>query len=298
MIREVELIEKKELRNEFIERIEILEKVKELLLLPDINLATTQQVADFYEVDIEVIKWHVKTNKDEIESDGYTVWNADSFIRENNYPIKINKNRGSFEVEFSNGQKEKFAPRGVALFTRRAILRVGMLLRDSTIAKEVRTQLLNIEEKTTTEDKISSVTDEQQLMINVMYAKDDSERLLAFSKFNDYKNRYINTLENKVESLVEGILTWDVREGINRMVRKIATKTFNNNFTSAWDKVYAEMLYKHNIGINARKKNCNKKKPTVFDVLDESEIRLLVKSCSSLCEMYKINIDDLIMVKN
>lgn len=292
---EVELIEKKDLRDEYINRIEVLEKVKQLLLLPDINLATTQQVADFYETNIENIKWHVKANKDEIESDGYTVWKANDFSRELNYPIKINRYRGRFEVEFSNDTKEKFAPSGVALFTRRSILRIGMLLRDSHIAKEVRTQLLNIEETATVSQKTNAITEEQKLVLNIIYAKDDIERANATGILLSYKNRYINSLENKVEVLADGNLTWEPREGINRMVRLIGYNVFRNNFTKAWEKVYSEMLYKHNISISHRKLNSSLKKPTAFDVLNEDEVRLLVRSCLSLCEMYNINTDDLMI---
>ena len=38
--------------------------------------------------------------------------------------------------------------RGMKLFPKRAILRVGMLLRDSEIAKEIRTRLLDIVQDT------------------------------------------------------------------------------------------------------------------------------------------------------
>lgn len=294
-MKEVEIIEKKDLRDQFIDRVEVLEKVKSLLLLPDVNLATTQQVADFYEVETEAIRQITTRNKDEIQSDGYVVWKAEDFNSDNLSQLKITTQRGSFRVEFSDGNQQRFSPRGVALFPRRAILRVGMLLRDSEVAKEVRTQLLNIEEKTTEQQKVSSITEEQQLMLNVMYAENDSDRLMAFSKFNEYKNRYINTLENKIEALTDGILRWNSREGVNRMVRQIAGKTFNGKYNKAWDKVYAEMLYKHNIGINVRKKKSELKKPTIFDVLNENETRLLVKSCLSLCDMYEIDTEELLM---
>jgi hypothetical protein len=211
--------------------------------------------------------------------------------------VSCNQQLTNFRGYFTVGD-QKLANNSNNLFPRRAILRVGMLLRDSVVAKEIRTQLLNIEERTTSEQKIISINEEQQLALNVIYAKDDSERLLAFSNYNDYKNRYIETLKSKLDLLVDGILTWDAREGINRMVRKIASKIFNNNFVKAWDKIYAEMLYKHNIQITTRKKNHGGKNVTIFDVLDGSEIKLLVKSCLSLCEMYKINVDDLFMEIN
>jgi hypothetical protein len=113
--------------------------------LPDIQLATTQQVADFYEVDVTAIRMIVNRNRDEIESDGYSTWKMKDFLGSNKMLCpKITSYRGHFEVEFSNGQTENFNQKGIGLFTRRAILRVGMLLRDSEIAKEVRTQLLKL----------------------------------------------------------------------------------------------------------------------------------------------------------
>ncbi|MCC2363915.1 Bro-N domain-containing protein [Bacillus cereus] len=50
------------------------------------------------------------------------------------------------------------------LFPKRAILRVGMLLRDSEVAKEVRTQLLNIKENTVTDVKTYEIDYEQEVL--------------------------------------------------------------------------------------------------------------------------------------
>jgi hypothetical protein len=291
---ELELIEKKDLRDELIERIDVLDKVKKLLLLGNTEFATLDHVAIYYDTTKRWIENLLETNRDEFIEDGYKVFKANDFKTELEFGIKnVKSYRGKFIVQFSDNTKQTFSPRGVGLFPRRAILRVGMLLRDSEIAKEVRTQLLNIESRVTKEQKILSITEEQQLVLNVMYATNESERLLAFSKFNDYKNRYINILEDKNKALVEGILTWNAREAINRMVRIIAAKTFSNKFGKAWNKIYAEMLYKHNINVVSRIRYSKVKRATIFDVLDDEEIKLLVKSCLSLCEMYKINVDDL-----
>ena len=47
---ENELLTNEKLREELAEHYEVLEKVKHLLLIPNTEFATTQQVADFYEV--------------------------------------------------------------------------------------------------------------------------------------------------------------------------------------------------------------------------------------------------------
>lgn len=66
------LMESREEREKLIGRIDVLEKVKSLLLLPALELATTQQVADFYEVGVKAIEKLVERNKDELLSDGYS----------------------------------------------------------------------------------------------------------------------------------------------------------------------------------------------------------------------------------
>lgn len=129
----IEIIETKEEREALIERVDVLEKVKELLLLPNLEMATTKQVATFYEVGIEAIKSIIKRHRSELESDGIT-HKRYSEIKE----VMVQD-----EPILSNG----VSYRGAILFPKRAILRVGMVLRDSEIAKEVRSQLLNIEEK-------------------------------------------------------------------------------------------------------------------------------------------------------
>ena len=59
-----------ELREKMVNRVEVLEKVKGLLLLPAIEKAATQQVADFYEVDLEAIYSIVRRHSDELVGDG------------------------------------------------------------------------------------------------------------------------------------------------------------------------------------------------------------------------------------
>ena len=63
---ENELLTNGNLREEFIEHYEVLDKVKGLLLIPGTEFATTQQVADFYEVGLKAItsyrRSHIKSS--------------------------------------------------------------------------------------------------------------------------------------------------------------------------------------------------------------------------------------------
>ena len=56
MRKEEELLEQKELREKVIDRLEVLDNVGEILLLPNTEFATTEMIAKYYKVAITTIK--------------------------------------------------------------------------------------------------------------------------------------------------------------------------------------------------------------------------------------------------
>src|SRR5690606_3378419 len=84
-------------------------------------------VAEFFGTPRETIRTLVRNNRDEIEEDGYRV-----------------ATRATFEESFNT--KLPSSASTIALFPRRAVLRVGMLLRDSVVARKVRDYLLDSEQ--------------------------------------------------------------------------------------------------------------------------------------------------------
>ena len=66
MKRENQLLENKKIREEVVGRIEVLEQVGELLLLPNTEFATTEMVAKYYDVRIDTIKKITSRNKQEL----------------------------------------------------------------------------------------------------------------------------------------------------------------------------------------------------------------------------------------
>ena len=86
-INETQLIEQKDLRQQYIDRIDVLEKVKALVMLPDVELMTVAQIADFYEVDTETIKKIYQRNSTEITEDGVVNLSV-KFLMGHNVPLK------------------------------------------------------------------------------------------------------------------------------------------------------------------------------------------------------------------
>ncbi|MDG5773902.1 phage antirepressor KilAC domain-containing protein [Mycolicibacterium fortuitum] len=113
-------------------RTDVLDRVGVLRCLPDDMHVTTTEAANFYAVDVDLVRYHLKANRDEFDSDGYRVIN-----------------RGEFESEFGSLSNLDPRARSVGLFPRRAVLRLGMLLRDSEAARQVRDYLLDAEKVST-----------------------------------------------------------------------------------------------------------------------------------------------------
>ncbi len=110
---------------------EILNKVKSLMfaLWEGTGIATTEQIKDFYEVSVDTIHASLKRHKDELTSDGVKVIRG-SALRDVSDIVSVSQRTPKLTV-----------------WTPRAALRVGMLLRDSSVAKAVRTALLDLVEK-------------------------------------------------------------------------------------------------------------------------------------------------------
>jgi len=107
---------------------EILNKVKSLVfaLWQGNCYATTERVAEFYEVSVETTKKAANRHRAEFESDGLKTLRGNS----------LKQVRDILSLSFETSQ--------ALVWTPRAAIRLGMLLRDSQIAQQVRTTVLNV----------------------------------------------------------------------------------------------------------------------------------------------------------
>lgn len=127
VINEAALLESKSLRRSVLDRSEVLDKVKALSLLPDGMHVTTAMVAAYFEVGLEAIRSLLHDHRTELEANGYRVLTGTEL--------------SSFK-ELSGLQSRS---RALALFPRRAVLNVAMLLQGSEVARQVRVYLLDME---------------------------------------------------------------------------------------------------------------------------------------------------------
>ena len=114
------------------ERLDVLDKVKELVFMKGTEYMTTQQVADYYEVGLEAVKSITKRHKEELETNGLTLLKG--------------KALKSFKGQVQDEPSIKFVSQ-LMLFSKRTILNIGMLLSDGDVAEQVRTLLLDNHEQ-------------------------------------------------------------------------------------------------------------------------------------------------------
>lgn len=171
-------------RAKFLGEIRVLDKVKSLVLLPNTELMTTRMVAEWFEVSEDVIRDNIRRNKKELELNG----------------VKTMKHREIKDLVNSELFSQlKISGNGAVIFSKRAVLNIAMLLRDSVVAKRVRTALLDQQEQLTDSEKTFGIDEEKKLALEVMFAPTDGEKMLAFNAFNGYKNRHIKELEETIE---------------------------------------------------------------------------------------------------
>ncbi|MFJ8782529.1 restriction endonuclease [Streptomyces sp. NPDC102476] len=133
MINESALLESKTLRDSVLERTDVLDRVKALSLLPDGMHVTTAMVAAYFGVTVEVMRQLTKRHREELNANGMVVLRG----------ADLHKFE-SDNVSLSLGSYPQ-ARRSLTIYSRRAILNVAMLLRDSEVARQVRVYLLDME---------------------------------------------------------------------------------------------------------------------------------------------------------
>lgn len=137
IVSEYVLIESKSARDSQLARLShdsaqsILHRIKCLyfVLWKGVGIATTSQMAEFYQVSTDSVQKVIQRHRDELESDGVKIVKGKD--------LKALSSLGMDGLSIPN------ATTIITVWTPRAALRLGMLLRDSTIAKTLRTSLLD-----------------------------------------------------------------------------------------------------------------------------------------------------------
>lgn len=136
MYSESVLLESRSARSGMTRHVDVLDKVKTLALAPDGVHATTRDVAAYFEVSESTVHNLVGRHRQELESNGLRVLSGADLQTFTTLNVRVS-NAG--EQSYPQGQRR------LAVYTRRTVLNVAMLLRDSEVARRVRAYLLDVE---------------------------------------------------------------------------------------------------------------------------------------------------------
>jgi uncharacterized coiled-coil protein SlyX len=209
---EIALLESRAMRVEHAGRVEALDKVKALALLPDSIHVSTEGVARYFEVSTEVIKKVTQRHREELTENGMHVLKGSDLGEYQRDSLSL-----SYEGEVSYPQRRS----RLTLFTRRTVLNIAMLLRDSDIARRVRTHLLDAEESlreghasldrrvTAVEHCLAGVGTALQELGPVLNRM--SERLDRLDHRLDATNRVVAAMSNRLCELSDDMARMDAR---------------------------------------------------------------------------------------
>lgn len=334
------IIENIATREQLINRVEVLDKVKELLLIPRMQFTTTQGVADFYEVTPKAISSIVNRHRIELDEDGLTkVSRKDALARliQNEEGVRCDEDvlytetKQFVEVFLSDKYSVKISNGPTLVFPKRAVLRIGMLLRDSEVAKEVRTQLLNIEEATSEEVKVVEIDKEMELLekaVGAAFLNNNVEEFIAaMQEIQKYNNRYsaeaykaleeenaelkesiyemgliIENLKLSNEAMAEEISTIATVEVYRRVIITMMTRLAEKKrYTSpylCYQQLYAILRNDYEIDLTGRRYSLTvneRKQKSKIDCLETmEEWNIATKVGTAMCYKANVDIDDLL----
>lgn len=210
---EVALLESRALRVEQMGRVDVLDKVKSLVMLPDGVHVRTEDVARYFEVSTEVVKKVTQRHRTEMEENGLRL------LRGSDLRV-FNRDMMSL-LDGGQGESYPQANAQLTLYTRRTVLNVAMLLRDSDIARCVRTYLLDAEQDlragyaslehrvTRVESCLAGVGSALQELGPVLNRM--SHRLDSLDRRMEVTHQVVGAMSVRLGSVSEGIVRLDGR---------------------------------------------------------------------------------------
>ncbi|MGX0674301.1 hypothetical protein [Staphylococcus hominis] len=146
---------------------------------------TTQQIADFFKVDIRTIRRLIEEHEDELRSNDYHVLTG----------TELDRFRSYAEIQFANDIHVSHKTRNLGVSTVRTLLNFAMLLTNSEIAKIMRKDILDITintiaEKTGGHTKYINQRDREYL--NKLYIEETERK-----PFTDALKNYVNVGQYK-----------------------------------------------------------------------------------------------------
>jgi len=168
------------------------------------NVATNAQMSEYFEVSIDAIESAVRRNKDELVSDG----------------LKVLKGKDLKGVSALLTETSK-AP-SLTIWTPRAALRLAMLLRDSEIAKQVRTMILDLVEIIPKQTEAI-----RELELRLALANAEKDAAIAQKTLLETRKAISSMYEPTMSALIFGAQVVQIESVVEKVIDVASNRTFD-----------------------------------------------------------------------
>ena len=198
-----DILEKEELRQEILNNnrsLNIMDEYKTITTVNNMEYETLDRVAKYFEVDYECMRVLIQRHKDELIKNGLLILNGSKtreILVENK--MLFTNYRGYFIAD-----NRKFANKSNILVNKRCFLNMAMLLRDSRVAQDIRSKILDIVLNDNSNNEVITIDntelfnkiEEQNKIINELtkIVKDLSNKIDDLNK----KSKFITTNNNDI----------------------------------------------------------------------------------------------------
>lgn len=208
------IIVDRNMREALASHVEALDRAGKLLTMPKVNMATTEQVAEFFKVPFKTIHALYDRNFNELQADGAETYTITG-LKSSGCRFESVGQSGYTGMKLDDGSVLKVPTRGLRLFPKRAVLRIAMLLTGSEVAKAVRTALLNLTEKV--EQRVPELAQEMmaemsgavQAMIMSFASGDIKKTAESFMEITSWQSRKLNAANATIAELKDANATLD-----------------------------------------------------------------------------------------
>ncbi len=175
------------------QRLALLNRVKQLYIIPQLDCLTLKQIADYFEVSTNVIAKTYLQNKKEFNNAGVCLkYPSDFKIFSENPRVKsfIRQESGNLVFNVNKDTKIVIPNKGIFCFSKRAVVLMGMLLDGSRVASEFRNQLLNLTDVLFQDGKETEALEEEKAFIYKLandVAENRTTPIEAMEMITEYK---------------------------------------------------------------------------------------------------------------
>lgn len=302
-ITEKDILKNINVRNYLANKTEVLDIFKPLNLMPGLGFVSIDALAEYYEINIFSVRNAISRHRKEMEKDGAKVVSKFDLLKYYySTDFEINEKDTHTTITDHEG-KEYFIPnRGMLLLTKKAALRIGLLLRKSDVAIRLKVMLMEIVNNDDSVD-IEEIKGNYRSANNIgiiskgLNVDEDSymDKVPKKRKSYTYPKKKNNKSQVLLQEFIKEANENQIRTAITTMITRLAIKRKLRTTALCWEEFCILLKSKKGIRLASRRhKSPQYKKMPLVDLICKDEFEDTLSIAMYLCEKYDMDIKEIL----